>query len=93
MDSAAKVEYFDRNFTTKTCCHCAAAIVIKKAKVNALALYNYRRCSGYPKCEFIVCSPNCDESYKWTGNPWLGVHPRPVEDYDYVCCPECPAKN
>ncbi len=91
MNSAAKLEYFDRIFATKTCCHCTAAIVIKKAKVDALSKEKfYRRCSGYPKCEYIVCwqcSPD------WSGNPWLGVHPRPIEDDDYVCCPECPAKN
>lgn len=57
------------------------------------------------RCYFIVCGSCagdfCDfdsladfsKVYNWTGNPWLGVHPRPIEDDDYVCCPECPARN
>ena len=26
-----------------------------------------------------------DGLYNWRGNPWLGVHPRPIEDDDYIC--------
>ena len=33
-----------------------------------------------------------EKLYEWTGNPWLGVHPRPIEDEDFIC-PSCPCNN
>ena len=58
-------------------------------------------------CKFIICGecdgdffdhytnsrPSYEELYKWTGNPWLGVHPRPVQDDDFICCPSCPGNR
>lgn len=74
----------------------------KKERFRRCSGYN---CST--PCKFIICGkcagdfivwdpesrqmPDYSGVYNWTGNPWLGVHPRPIEDDDYVCDSDCPS--
>lgn len=86
-----------KNYKFPKCHHCGNHIFIDFFHENHLlhVQQKFRRCAA-DNCKFIICGvcagdfidPYTNDYtgvYQWNGNPWLGVHPRPIEDDDYIC--------
>ena len=106
IEQAKLISYFKKNCLVCKCHNCGNDIYIDLNQETHL-LYveqKFRKCSVIG-CKFIICGLcagdfidpitfDCTGVYVWRGNPWLGVHPRPIEDDDYVCGEECcPARH
>ena len=95
----AKVKNMSKTHKIKICQNCLCYIFINRNLCASLYEKGvFRRCGNYRPCRFIICAkcegeaPDSDykTNYEWTGNSWFGIPPRPIQDDDYICCPECP---
>lgn len=100
-----QIYYFKQKYNLEKCHHCGSEIFIDQCEESRFLhiFQKFRKCANVENgCKFIICGVCAGDFvdpttfdytgvYRWTGNPWLGVPPRPVEDYDYICGEEyCP---